>query len=224
MNELTNTSSMASSILKVQRWARHGSARRPCFLRKPDKQTGADDLHTHPALPPAAPAALPPPPWPIPTVPALALLRLTQRRCGHDICHRWVPGTSAPPLCNPIGCPSTGATSFSCRDLDWDVHMRLSRRSRSPHPRDNAPASPLHLALSPGSPAPCLAKCADPSGRRLIRLENGAQSEQRQDGTVMGSQRRRRPHRLRRGGAGENQGRTSRTELGGIGSAKGDSA
>lgn len=39
----------------------------------------------------------------------------------------------------------------------------------------------------------------------------------------MGSQRRRRPHRLRRGRAGENQGRTSRTELGGIGSAKGDS-
>lgn len=78
-----------------------------------------------------------------------------------------------------------------------DVHVRLSRRSRSPHPRDNAPASPLHLALSPGSPAPCLAKCADPSGRRLIRLENGAQGEQRQDGTVMGSQRRRHPHRLR---------------------------
>lgn len=133
MNELTNTSSMASSILKVQRWARHGSARRPCFLRKPDKQTGADDLHTHPALPPAGPAALPPPPRPIPTVPALALLRLTQRRCGHDICHRWVPGTSAPHSATQSVVPPPVPLPFPAGILT-DVHVRLSRRSRSPHP------------------------------------------------------------------------------------------
>lgn len=43
-----------------------------------------------------------------------------------------------------------------------------------------------------------------------MRLQDAAQ---RQDSQVTGSQRRRRLSQMRRGRAGENQGRTSRTEL-----------
>lgn len=93
------------------------------------------------------------PRWPIPTVPALtlhppctllqqscALLRLTQRRCGDAICHRWVPGTSTALLCSPISCPSSGAASGSLwlcipfpAGILTDVHGRMSRRSSGPH-------------------------------------------------------------------------------------------
>lgn len=58
INELTNTSSMASSILKIQRWARHGFARSP-QTHEEARQANGCGRPTHPGLPPAGPVALP---------------------------------------------------------------------------------------------------------------------------------------------------------------------